>query len=250
MPLSELSGFGERVGRGRRQEMTMRLIFGMAVLAVAAASQAQIANASFEADVVGFQNLNTIVPTGWSYGGSIGAGSWDTRGSNNDGWMPFYSAAVPNGNQIAYFNEGPLAQQTGFTLLPGVSTLTVAIGNRGDGATNLPSGPISGTFTMELWAGGTVVNGNVLGGSLLATRTINSLTYTAPTTYADASLDFNALGTDPRLGQLISIRFGYVSGHQFNIDNVRFVEAVPEPMTLTVLGAGVLALVRRKRARG
>ena len=225
-------------------------IKSLLVLAFAAAtlvSSAQIINPSFEADVVGFQNLNTLVPTGWSYGGSSNAGSWDTRGSNNDGWMPFYSAAVPNGNQIAYFNEGPLAQQTGFLLLPGVSTLTVAIGNRGDGATSLPSGPISGTFTMELWAGGSVVNGSVLGGSLLATRTIDSLTYAASGTYSDASLDFNALPTDPRLGQAISIRFGYVTGHQFNIDHVRFAEAVPEPMTLTVLGAGALALIRRKR---
>jgi hypothetical protein len=60
-------------------------------------------------------------------------------------------------------------------------------------------------------------------------------------------LSYTATGSDPLLGQLITIQIVKNSGVQVNFDDFTF-HPVPEPATLVALGLGALAM-RRRSAR-
>lgn len=204
---------------------------------------AQIINPSFEADVAGAQNLTAGTPiTGWSTNGT-GQGSWDIRGPFGFGvWEPFWTQTAPDGNQIAYINDGAAAQQTGFRVIEGVQTLSVMAGNRADAW-------VSADFTIQLWAGGTVSNGDVVGGRFLASHLVQMATIT-PGTFSPFSVSYTAGALDSSLGNLISVRLANFSGHQINVDDVDLQFApVPEPASMVALTIGLVALARRRRSR-
>jgi hypothetical protein len=231
--------------------MEKKIALIAAACCIAGISQAQIINSSFELNFAGIQNLTSGTPImGWSSGGS-NQGSWDIRAFDplnplgTVPWGPFWTQFAPAGDQIAYVNFGPLAQQTGFTLQAGTQSFTVAAGRRGD-RTGFGT-DISADFAMEIWAGGTVSSGSVTGGTLLASQTV-LMSGIASGTFQDFTVSHTEAAGSSLIGQLLTIRFNNISNaEQINIDNVRYTP-VPEPMTMALLalGAGALAARRRK----
>jgi hypothetical protein len=212
--------------------MRIAFLFVGVVLSTASfATSIAISNHSFEAQTLGsgsfFYSPTQI--TDWSSTATGGAdrGVWNT------------SALGKDGDNIAFaYANNAFGQQLAATVQADtVYTLQYLMGRTGGGTRG----------TAELWAGGTLANGVVSGGTLLAAQTLQInqgsmsefvLTYTSPTTGAV-------------IGQLLTIRFagstisneGYVS-----FDHARLsAEAVPEPATLTLLALGALAAARRRR---
>jgi hypothetical protein len=207
-------------------------VFSLAVLSVAVASAQPISinNASFENQALtsGSFFYSPTQIDGWTSTATGGAdrGVWNT------------SAPGKDGQNIAFaYGANALAQQLTATLQPNtVYTMDYLIGRTGSSITG----------TVELWAGGTVANGVVTGGTLLQTQTetlntssmlARTLTYTSPT-------------SGSTIGQLLTIRLAGApaSGSTYvSFDHIRLA-AVPEPATLSVLALGVAALVRRRKS--
>lgn len=212
--------------------MRIAFLFVGVVLSTASfATSITISNHSFEAQTLGsgsfFYSPTQI--TDWSSTATGGAdrGVWNTGAAGKDG----------NNIAFAYANNAFAQQLTATVQADTVYTFQYLMGRSG-GATR---------GTAELWAGGTLLNGVVTGGTLLAGQTLQinqssmselSLTYTSPTSGAV-------------VGQLLTIRFAgsTIPGENYvSFDNARLsAEAVPEPATLTVLALGALAAARRRR---
>lgn len=100
---------------------------------------------------------------------------------------------------------------------------------------------------MELWAGGTLSNGVVTGGTLLASQT----TCTSSGVMNASSMDYTSPFAGFIIGQALTVRLvGTIhAGSYVSFDNVRLSYApVPKPASMLALGAGAVALLRcRKR---
>lgn len=131
-----------------------------------------------------------------------------------------------------------LAQLLNNFVSVGVQSVSFSMGRRKDG--------FEGNATINLFAGGTVSNGTVTGGVLL--DSISVLGGSIPAGgWTQHQLSYTATGSDPLLGQLITIQIVKNSGVQVNFDDFTF-HPVPEPATLVALGLGALAM-RRRSAR-
>lgn len=101
--------------------------------------------------------------------------------------------------------------------------------------------------TAELWAGGTLANGVVTGGVLLASQT----SAVSQADMTPLSLVYVSSSAGSEIGELLTVRFvgTTVAGESFvSFDNVRLnAEPVPEPATFIALGAGLAALRRRRK---
>lgn len=75
-----------------------------------------------------------------------------------------------------------------------------------------------------------------------------TLTPTANPVWTRYEVTFTATGTGTDILKIWNVNSVSNAGNDFGVDNVT-VDAVPEPMTMTVLGLGALAAVRRKRAK-
>jgi hypothetical protein len=182
-----------------------------------------VLNPSFEAPVQGAGGFTVGTVTSWTSAGTSGV------------FRPTASElnSVPDGFQVGYSNLGALSQILSAVLANNtVYTLQVDVGKRLDCCTSF--GPI-----VQLWAGST----------LLATAAIVSPT---PGNFLTETLIFTSLASDPNVGQTLKIVLDS-TGNQTDFDNVRLdgtaVSAgpVPEPRPIALLGAGLLALVIRKR---
>ena len=192
---------------------------------------AQVVNPSFEDPFLsgGFSAVATL--PGWSRSAGD-AGVWVLPASG------FFSINAAHGRQIFYSNGPSVAQQVSDTLTEGTHTFFAQAGRRGDS--------FAGSFSMRMYAGGTVANGAVTGGTLLGTTIFNHTTVSA-NTFTPISVSYTAAAGDPLLGQLLSVEFVRTSG-QMNFDSVTFNnQVVPEPATLTLLALGALALRRNRR---
>ena len=203
----------------------------MAGLGLASVSQAQLINASFEEPVMAQGSWGTAGLPGWT-NGSGDTGAWNIPSSS------FFVAEAPHGTQIGYSNSIQVAQQSSVGLIEGLNEVTVMGGRRQDS--------FAGSFDLQLWVGGTVVNGTVIGGEMLSSTSFVHTTIPV-SSFTLISTSFTAAANDPRLGQLLTVRFFKTSGSQMNWDDVRM-SAVPEPMTMVGLGAFALLLRRRKKA--
>ncbi len=152
--------------------------------------------------------------------------------------------AAPEGLQIAYVNNGTsIAQNTGVALSSNTTyTLSVLVG-RNNGSGNSAGGAL-------LFQGGSIVNGEVTGGTLLGS--------TSPVMFSgqfsQAQIVFSTGGSVSSSGALI-IQLKSLASDQVNFDKVSLfrTSAVPEPGVFALLagsgtiGTMLLSLSRKRR---
>jgi len=212
----------------------------MAFAAAPAAAQNLVSNPSFESPVLtpGNTTLDTIP-------------NWTGPLSGGFGHGVSYEAAVlmtPNGNQWAFTNNQPgfgsIAQQTATTVVVGTTyTLTAEVGRRTDTAQS--------TTAIQIWAGGTVANGVVTGGTMVASQPVvqSSGAFVSGTT--------SWVGAAPQAGQLLTVRLvTSAAAGQVAWDNVSLTAFVPPVPTLSewamilvglmLAGTAVVLVQRRK----
>ncbi len=178
------------------------LLFG----ASCAASFGQITNAGFELPALGNGGVGNGIP-GWSDSGSS-FGAWNIYPGYN-----FFNSEAPEGTQFAYSNGTALAQQTGYVIKLGQNKISFQAARRSDS--------FAGSFQAQIWAGGTVTNGNPVGGSLLSTTNFDFNSIPAGS-FLPLTVSYTANAGDANLGRLITIRFLKTAGTQMNFDEVKF----------------------------
>lgn len=197
----------------------------LVLVAGPAVAQNHIANPSFEDPALapGNATLNTI--PGWS-GLTVGCCGYGV--SYEIGQLP-----TPYGDQWGYTNGGTaaIAQQTAKTVVAQEAyTASAAFGQRTDNPANSP--------TLELWAGGTVVDGDVIGGTLVASQAVA----TAAGVFTMGTVTWVAPVGSPLIGQPLTVRLSNVGGAQTNYDNVSLL-AVNTVPTLSEWGMILFGLI-------
>lgn len=199
------------------------------VCAAVVPSFAVIVNASFEDPHLNNGSFNTSGINGWSTNGV--AGVWNIPTSS------FFLAEAPDGTQIGYSNGSSIAQQTSSVLNVGLTTLTCMGGRRHDS--------LAGSFKLQLWAGGSVANGNVTGGTMLS-ETLYDHTTQAIDSFALVTVNYTSTANDANLGKNLTVRLLQTASNQMDFDDVRL-NTVPEPATFVAIGIGGLLLIAKRR---
>jgi hypothetical protein len=208
----------------------LALALGMLASAPASATPITVNNPSFEQVGGGLPNLcvgscaafDIASIPGWTDSGT--SGQWITGGQGNPNAI--------DGNVLAYTNDGSISQNVGSAVAGTTYTLQVNLLHRTDE-------PMDGVIQLEI--GGVVVK--TATGVDLGAGTWNEWT----AVYLASDLDAGKIVT-------ILLSTNGAPGGQGDFDNVRLdgsSSTVPEPATLTLLGAGLLGLglIRRKRVR-
>jgi hypothetical protein len=225
-----------------REEKVRLLRFMLVAMAAGALSMAASAN-PVSVNNAGFE-MPTLSPGGWA----TYIPGWTTAPSFVGNVGEFYPGAaqypggVPEGNNVA-FTKGPfIAQILTSTLAPGtIYTLTVDVGYRLDNRSSAFTG-----FTILLLAGNTVIASSSTGTP-------------AAGNWISAIASYTSGAGDPLAGLPLQILLTVNNPDpwQVNFDNVRLdatalpasqgpASAVPEPATLTLVGSGLLGLLRRR----
>lgn len=208
------------------------IALGSAPVMAGASTTVPVANPSFEAQVLapgGFFFSPTPI-TGWT--------ATATGGSDRGVWH--IPAIGQDGNNAAFFGgENSAAQDLGHAILPN-STYTVEFlyGSIGPSAVGV----------VELYAGGTVSNGVVTGGTLLDSLVVTRDPFNALMTAH--SFDWSSPLSGLPVGEMLSIRLAYSAGLSVSLfDNIQVSHApVPEPASAALLlaGLGTLLVTRRR----
>ncbi|WP_428149433.1 IPTL-CTERM sorting domain-containing protein [Brevundimonas sp.] len=201
----------------------------LALAAVPAAAQNLVSNPSFESPVLTPGNVTQdTIPGGWT-----------GQASGGFGYGVSYEAGIlltPNGTQWAFTNNqgatGSIAQQTAKTVVAGATyTLTAEVGLRTD------TTAATGT-SIQLWSGGTVANGVVTGGTMVASQPI------VQSSGAFVSGTASWVGTAPQAGQLLTVRLLTTGASgQTGWDNVSLTEALPPVPPVPTLSEWAMILV-------
>lgn len=216
----------------QRKNMKRFVFAALVGVSVMPSAFAQVVNPSFEDPFLsgGFSAVPTL--PGWSRSGGD-AGVWVLPAGG------FFSISAPDGRQIFYSNGPTVAQQISNTLTEGTHTFFAQAGRRGDS--------FAGSFSMRMYAGGTVANGVVTGGTLLGSTNFDHTTVSA-NTFTPISVSYTAAAGDALIGQRLSVEFVRTAGVQMNFDAVTYNDqVVPEPATLTLLALGGLLVKRRRK---
>jgi hypothetical protein len=210
------------------------LFFAMllAIVPSASATAIPVTNASFETLPGGGLPFSCGTNCAFSVDGVIPG--WTTSNTPSGEFQPgpptntTYFNSIPDGSVIAYLDAaGTITQSVGAVSAAGqLYTLLVDIGQRKD---------LAGAFigTEQLVIGSTVING----------------TGAAPTAGNWSTFTAMYITTAADIGQTISIQLSS-AGVEGDFDNVRLdssVAPVPEPMTVGLLGFGLLAAGLAKR---
>lgn len=213
-----------------RRSVRVLVMSGVVASLGAVAAGAAVVNGSFEEPALANAgDFNTAPIPGWTAsGGSLGV--WRLPHPT------YFAAAAPDGDQIGYSNGAAIAQQLPDVLAPGLQIASVMAGRRDD--------VYAGSFDFQLWAGGTVANGVVTGGTLLDDAHFDHTLHPA-STFHPLVLSYEAAVDDPLLGEPLALRIVPSGGAQMNFDRV----ALPEPsrFVATALPALVLGLLARRR---
>ena len=199
-----------------------RSIFGLALLAIPFAANAAnlVVNGDFEA--------NTVVSSTWDnyYVGSTGLTGWDVVGASGD--------------NVSLTAAGYLGQPTQQLDVSGDTD------HAGSGIEQVLS-TVAGqsyTLTFDAYTGGTQYTGLYLaqidGATVLSGITGDESSFTGG--IVSYSYSFVASGATTKVG------FINIDPYVSQVDNVS-VEAVPEPMTMAVLGLGAAAMLRRRNRK-
>jgi len=217
--------------RVRRRAWALVMSGAVACLG-ARAAEAAVVNGSFEDPALpNAGQFNTAAIPGWTAsGGNLGV--WRLPHPT------YFPAQAPDGNQIGYSNGATIAQQLPDVLVPGLQIASVLAGRRDD--------QYAGSFRLELWAGGTVANGDVVGGTLLDSAEFDHTLYAAAT-FHPLVVSYEPSIDDPLLGEPLALRLVPTGGIQMNFERV----ALPEPsgFAATMLPALILAAVAHRRRR-
>ena len=193
-------------------------------------AEAEIVNGSFEDPALA--GAGQFSPSGIP--------GWTASGGNLGVWrLPdpsYFPAEAPDGNQIGFSNGVAIAQQLPDVLAPGLRIASVLAGRRDE--------QYAGSFRFEMWAGGTVANGVVTGGTLLDSAEFDHTLFPAAT-FHPLVLSYEAAIDDPLLGEPLALRMVPTGGAQMNFDRV----ALPEPsgFAATALPALLLGALARRR---
>lgn len=166
-----------------------------------------------------------------------------TGGADRGIWNAPNRFNMPNDyGQVAFIYDGnAFAQQLNLSVASGVDyTVSFLSGwATGQGA---PTGGHA-----ELWAGGTVANGVVTGGTMVASLDIDSVGWSG-TAGQLVPLSYTWTGTAAHIGEVLTVRFSKSTSGYWSFDKVTM-NAVPEPMTLATLSMGALAMNARRRRK-
>lgn len=202
----------------------------IACAAVASPASAQLTNASFENPPLNSGQFVNNMP-GWSLSLDFNGGVFRPPSTQFD--------FVPEGAQIGFSNGTAFAQQSELTLTEGVTSVRSWVGRRQSG--------ISASVKIQLFAGGVVSNGHVLGGTKIAEALV-SIGNVPLRGWVQETASYTALASDPLLGQLLSVRFEKGdTAQQMNVDMVELIQIVPEPTVILGMGIGIVAVLVQKR---
>jgi hypothetical protein len=183
-----------------------------------------IANHSFEDEVLPVGTFNASIQD-WTQSSFERIGTWSP---GEDG--PFDFSTI-DGDQVAYLNGGSIAQQLTTPVVLGqryhLSALLGAVSSGGHNAGG----------ALELWAGGTVTEGDVIGGTILG-----SLVVSDDQLVPGIFLPFDTQIVAPTSGlsgsELLAIRF-VSNGNESELDNVQLAP-IPEPASILAIGVACL----------
>jgi hypothetical protein len=183
-----------------------------------------IANHSFEDEVLPVGTFNRSIQDWTQSFSAHGIGTW-SPGENGA-----FDLSTIDGDQIAFLGIGSIAQQL---------TTPVVLGQRYHLSASLGTvgGPFIAGGTLELWAGGTVTDGDVIGGTILG-----SLVVSDDQLMPGIFLPFETQIVAPTSGlsgtELLAIRF-VSNGIESDLDNVQLAP-IPEPAPLLAIGIAFL----------
>ncbi|MFC5344128.1 IPTL-CTERM sorting domain-containing protein [Brevundimonas staleyi] len=236
----------KRASRSRQTGFIVQAICaaGLAALimlgfAQAAAAQNRVANPSFETPTLTAGQTTTSIPSWTVSAFNLGGISYNTP-----------ELTTSSGNQWLFFNS-EISQQT-TTIIEAGQTYTL----KGDFGvrTDRPFPTFSEPASLELWAGGTAMDGYVPGGTFIG----GTLVGVVAGQFRPGTFVWTVPPGSPLVGQRLSVRLASAFGDEIAADNISLTTPSTVP-TLSewamillglMLAGGAAVVIQRRRVAG